>query len=91
MVDAALHWKKTNKQTKNLTNTSYLAFLTLEPANIVLSIFVPFPIPTTAKTEEEMPLQNQLCNSLLQHHSLPNIKLVRNTAFHALLAYSQHL
>jgi len=85
-VDAALHWKKKRKQIKSPTNVSHLALLTLEPANIVLSIFVPLPIPTTAKTEGEMPLQNQLCSALIQHHSLPNTTLVKNTAFHALLA-----
>lgn len=80
--------KKENKQIKPPTNTSHLAHLTLEPANIVFSIFVPFPIPTTAKTEGEMPLQKQLCSSLTQHRSLLNIMLVRNTAFHALLEYT---
>lgn len=54
-VGAALHGKK--KQAKT-TNTRHLVFLTLEPANIVFSSFVPFPMPTTAKTEREVPLQN---------------------------------
>lgn len=55
---SSLTEKKENLQTKPPGNTSHLAFLTLEPANIVPSIFVPFPIPTTAKREEEMLLQN---------------------------------
>lgn len=51
-VGAALPWKKNRNQSKQTsTNTGHSAFLTLEPANIVFSSFVPFPIPTTAKTE----------------------------------------
>lgn len=63
-VGAALPWKKNRNQSKQTsTNTGHSAFLTLEPANIVFSSFVPFPIPTTAKTEREITLLNQLCNS----------------------------
>lgn len=54
-VGAALQGKK--RQAKP-TNTRHQVFLTLEPANIVFSSFVPFPMPTTAKTEREVPLQN---------------------------------
>lgn len=54
-VGAALHGKKEQAKT---TNTRHLVFLTLEPANIVFSSFVPFPMPTTAKTEREVLLQN---------------------------------
>lgn len=90
MDETFVHWctgrKVKREQTNTLTNTNHFTLLTLEPVNIVLSIFVPFPIPTTAKTEKTA-LESQVCSFLIQHYSLLNTSLVRNAAFHVPLVY----